>query len=80
TQDDTIRSKATTLVYADLGYRVTDRISIGASVFNLLDAKSSDIDYFYASRLAGEPPAGVSDVHTHPSEPRELRIHVAATF
>ncbi|HEX5265097.1 MAG TPA: TonB-dependent receptor [Phenylobacterium sp.] len=80
TQDDTVRSKATTLVYADLGYRVTDRISVGASVFNLLDAKASDIDYYYTSRLTGEPLAGVNDIHTHPSELREVRVSVTAAF
>jgi hypothetical protein len=80
TQDDTIRSKATTLVYADLGYRVSERISVGASVFNVLGAKSSDIDYFYTSRLPGEPLAGVDDIHTHPSEPREVRLFISATF
>ena len=30
----------------------------------------SDIDYFYVSRLPGEPTAGIGDVHTHPTLPR----------
>ena len=80
TQDGSVRSKATTLVYADLGYRLTRRLQVGLEVFNLLDAHDSDIDYFYASRLPGEPLAGVDDINTHPSEPRELRMSVTATF
>ncbi len=80
TQDDSVRSKATTLLYANLGYRLTPRVSLGLDVFNLLDAKDSDIDYFYTSRLPGEPLAGVDDIHTHPSEPREFRMSVTATF
>ncbi|MBS0360892.1 MAG: TonB-dependent receptor [Proteobacteria bacterium] len=80
TQDDSVRSRATTLVYADLGYRLSHRISLGLSVFNLFDSRSSDIDYFYASRLPGEPPAGVDDIHTHPSEPREVRASITAAF
>ncbi|HEX3917196.1 MAG TPA: TonB-dependent receptor [Caulobacteraceae bacterium] len=80
TQDGTINSKSTTLVYADLGYRLTPRVSLGLSVFNLLGAETSDIDYFYVSRLPGEPLAGVADVHTHPSEPRELRLSVTGRF
>jgi len=80
TQDNSVRSKATTLLYADLGYRLTPRVSVGLDVFNLLDAKDADIDYFYTSRLPGEPLAGVNDVHTHPSEPREFRVSVSATF
>jgi hypothetical protein len=75
-----VRSKATTLVYADVGYRITPSVSLGLSVFNLLGAKVSDIDYYYVSRLPGEPDAGVADVETHPSEPRELRAYLAATF
>ena len=41
-------------------------------VFNLLDSQDSDIDY-YTSRLPGEPAEGVNDVHSHQTEPRELR-------
>ncbi|MSR83418.1 MAG: TonB-dependent receptor [Candidatus Latescibacteria bacterium] len=37
------------LVYADLGYDINARWSVGLNVFNLLDAKASDIDYFYTS-------------------------------
>jgi hypothetical protein len=80
TQDNAVRSKATTLVYGDVGYQLTDKLSFGLSVFNLLDATSSDIDYFYVSRLAGEPSAGVADIHTHPSEPREVRVSLSAKF
>jgi outer membrane receptor protein involved in Fe transport len=80
TQDNKIRSKATTLVYADIGYRLTKRVTLGVTVFNLLDAHASDIDYYYASRLPGEPLAGVNDVHSHPSEPREVRASLTATF
>ena len=38
-------------------------------LFNIFDAEVSDIDYFYASRLTGEPAEGVEDVHTHPALP-----------
>ena len=74
TQDGSVKSKATTLVYADFGYAVNSRVSLALDVFNLLDAKASDIDYFYTSRLPGEPLAGVDDIHTHPAEPREVRV------
>lgn len=80
TQDDSVQSKSTTLLYGDLGYRLTDRITVGLDVFNLLDARTSDIDYYYASRLPGEPLAGVNDIHTHPSEPREVRASLTANF
>jgi outer membrane receptor protein involved in Fe transport len=71
-----VHSKATTLVYADLGYQFAEDWTIGLSIFNLFDTKVSDIDYFYTSRLPGEPAGGVDDIHTHPAEPRELRISI----
>jgi hypothetical protein len=74
TQDNLFRSKATTLIYANLGYNITPRTIINLSVFNLFDQKASDIDYYYTSRLPGEPAGGVDDVHTHPSEPRVIRV------
>ena len=42
--------------------------------------RTADIDYYYVSRLPGEPAAGVADRHTHQSEPRELRGGVTAHF
>jgi hypothetical protein len=48
--------------------------------FNLLDAAASDIDYFYTSRLPGEPLDGVDDIHTHPTLPRTLRASVRVRF
>ena len=76
TQNDSVSSKATTLVYADLGYAFTDHWVASVNVFNLLNVYASDIDYYYVSRLRGEPAAGVADIHTHPAEPRELRATV----
>jgi hypothetical protein len=42
--------------------------------FNLLNADASQIDYYYTSRLPGEPAGGVDDVHFHPLEPRSFRL------
>jgi hypothetical protein len=46
-------------------------------VFNLLDRAVSDVDYYYVSRLPGEPAAGIADVHSHPQGPRSLRLVVS---
>lgn len=80
TQNDSVRSKATNLVYADLGYDIDKRWSVGLDVFNLLNTYASDIDYYYVSRLSGEPAAGVAGIQTHPAEPRELRLTVTARW
>jgi hypothetical protein len=79
-EDDSVRSRSSTLVNADLSFALKPGWSIQAGVFNLLDAKVSDIDYFYVSRLPGEPREGVDDIHTHPSAPRTLRIGFLASF
>ena len=79
-EDGSVRSKASTLVSGEVAFALRPGWAIQASVFNLLDAQVSDIDYFYASRLPGEPAAGVADVHTHPQPPRTFRIGVTASF
>ena len=80
TQDGAVRSKATSLIYADAGYAISARWRLGVSVFNLLDTRASDIDYYYRSRLPGEPAAGEADVHSHPAEPREIKLSLTTRF
>ena len=72
-EDNSVRATATTLVNASVGYALGG-IRIQASVLNVLDARASDIQYYYASRLPGEATTGASGVHFHPVEPRQLRI------
>jgi hypothetical protein len=78
TQDNSVRSPATSLVYTQAGYNVSDNWNVGVSVFNLFNTRASDIDYYYTSRLPGEPLAGVNDIHTHPAEPRSVRLSISA--
>jgi hypothetical protein len=79
-EDDSVRSAGSSLVNARLGYRLTPRIRLDVDVFNLLDAHVSDIDYFYTSRLHGEPAGGTSDLHFHPVEARAVRLGVTTSF
>ena len=60
------------------GSRMPVLLMLLAIVFNLLNASVSDIDYYYTSRLPGEPADGVNDIHTHPAEPREVRFSLTA--
>ena len=59
----------------EAGYHVSDALSVVFSVLNALDRRDNDIEYFYTSRLAGEP-APVADYHFHPIEPRLVRVAV----
>jgi outer membrane receptor protein involved in Fe transport len=79
-EDNSQRSKSTTLAYLRAGYRINNNLSVALDVFNLFDRKASDIDYFYTSRLKGEPAAGVDDIHFHPVEPRSVRLTLVAGF
>jgi outer membrane receptor protein involved in Fe transport len=72
-EDDAVRSPASTLVNLRLGWRPQPRVLLVLDVLNLLDAEVSDIDYFYASQLRGEP-TPVADIHTHPAIPRTARL------
>ncbi len=75
-EDNTVRGTPTTLVNATIGY-ARGRARLTGAVFNLLGADARDIQYYYASRLSGESPAGVTDVHFHPVEPRQLRVSLS---
>jgi outer membrane receptor protein involved in Fe transport len=79
-EDNSVRSHSTTLAAARVGYRVDRNVKVALDVFNLFDRKASDIDYYYASRLPGEPVAGVNDIHFHPVEPRTVRVTLMAHF
>jgi hypothetical protein len=79
-EDNSVRSRPTSLVNAQAGYRLSSRLSLTVDLFNVLDAKHSDVDYFYRSRLPGEPADGVDDLHTHPALPRTVRTTLSLTF
>jgi hypothetical protein len=68
-------------VNADVARQLAPRVRLTLEVFNLFNARVSDIDYYYyTSRLPGEPPSGVPDTHTHPALPRSVRLAFAFTF
>jgi outer membrane receptor protein involved in Fe transport len=79
-EDNRVRSAATTLWNAEGGYRLSNAARVVLELYNLFDAKVADIDYFYASRLPGEPDAGVDDLHTHPALPRSARVTLQLMF
>jgi outer membrane receptor protein involved in Fe transport len=78
--DNSVRSAATTLLNAEGGYQLAKALRLNLQVYNLLDAKVSDIDYYFASRLPGEPIGGVEDIHVHPAVPRTLRLSMILGF
>jgi len=79
-EDGSVRSASTTLASMRVGYALSNDVKLTLYVFNLFDRRAHDIDYFYTSRLPGEPPQGVSDLHFHPVEPRTARVTLVARF
>ncbi|MBV9891900.1 MAG: TonB-dependent receptor [Rhizobacter sp.] len=79
-EDNSVRSSSTTLASLRVGDRATRTVHIALDVFNLFERKASDIEYYYASRLKGEPAAGIADIHFYPVEPRRVRLTLTAAF
>jgi hypothetical protein len=79
-EDGSVTSDSTTLWNGEIGYRLSPRARLVLEAFNLFDAEVADIDYFYTSRLPGEPTDGIDDLHTHPALPRSVRVGVQFSF
>jgi len=73
------QSDSSTVVNASYRYQWS-QWQVGVELLNLFNSTDSDIDYFYASRLAGEAEDGVEDRHSHPIEPRQLRLSLSYRF
>lgn len=70
-EDRSVRSAGSLLVNMR-GGREWGRFGAFIDVLNLFDSKDHDVDYFYASRLAGEAD-GIEDIHYHVFQPRSVR-------
>jgi hypothetical protein len=79
-ENNSVRSNPTSLINVQGGYQVARNLRLTADVFNLLNAQNSDIDYYFTSRLPGEPLQGVEDIHFHPVVPRTLRVAMIVMF
>jgi outer membrane receptor protein involved in Fe transport len=78
-EDDSVRADPTTVVNARLGYSLGS-IELAADLLNVFNSKDKEIEYFYASRLQGEPPEGIEDRHFKAVEPRQLRVSALVKF
>ncbi|MCX7089657.1 MAG: TonB-dependent receptor [Methylococcales bacterium] len=78
-EDNSVRSNATLLVSAMLGYKFNKTWAVQAELFNLLNRNDSGIDYYYVSQLRNET-APINDIHFHPVEPVSFRMSLTANF
>jgi hypothetical protein len=79
-EDGSVRASSSTLVNLEIGREIIRGVRLALDLFNVLDSKAADVDYYYASRLPGEPAGGVDDIHTHPVSPRSTRLAVLYSF
>jgi hypothetical protein len=79
-EDGSVESSPFTLADLRVAFRLAPRFDVLLDMFNLTDRRANDIEYFYRSRLAGEPAAGVDDRHLHPAEPRTVRLSLRVGF
>jgi hypothetical protein len=84
TEDDDVRASDVILLSARLAYQITKHLAIDVEIFNLLNRADNDIEYYYPSRLPGEPAGpddgGFNDVHFHPVSGISARAGLTARF
>lgn len=82
------RQDSIALSGANLGYHVNDHVTFAAELFQILDRKDHDIDYYHSSFVTGVDPTpapgaapdGVADVHFKPVEPISFRLTSTIRF
>ena len=79
-EDDSVRSQASLIFNARAGYKFDNGLQLQLDVLNLSNARTNQIEYYYLSRLPGEPIGGVADRHVHPAEPLAVRLTLAGRF
>jgi hypothetical protein len=79
-EDNSERSQATSLFEFEGGYQLAPHVRLTAAVFNVFNSAVSDVDYYFATRLSGEPIGGIADIMTHPSLSRSARVILAVAF
>src|SRR5258705_4645391 len=76
-EDDSVRSQSSLIFNARAGYKFDNGLRLQLDVLNLFNAKTNQIEYYYLSRLPGEPIGGVADRHVDPAEPLAVRLTLA---
>ena len=79
-EDNSVHSTSSLTTNLRINRKMTNDLDIALDVLNLANRKNNDISYHYASRVAGEPVAGVDGLHVHPAEPRTVRLSAKMRF
>jgi len=79
-EDNSVRSDPHHTWNINIGYDFGNGWAAQLGIFNLFNSEQDAAEYFYASRLPGEPPEGVEDIQFHPLERRSFRFTLSKTF
>ncbi|MGV1045035.1 TonB-dependent receptor [Limnohabitans sp.] len=83
TEDNSVRSDPASTFNLRISRSMRDLTNrpsnVTIDVFNLLNTKVNDIQYYYATLLPGET-APVNDKIVHPAEPRSIRVTYRTSF
>ena len=81
-EDNSRRGESTLLVNLRAAWTPSNLagFEIYGELLNVFDSKRHDIDYFYATRLPGEPPEGIEDFNSRVVEPQQFRVGIKKTF
>jgi outer membrane receptor protein involved in Fe transport len=79
-EDNSVQSDPTMTLNGQIGFKIDKKMQVILQGFNLLNTSGHAIDYYYTSRLPGEPASGVDDKHFHPIETRSFRVSFIAHF
>lgn len=82
TEDNSVRGDDTFLVNLRASWTPGHRPGweLYAELLNALGSDDHDIDYFYRTRLPGEPSEGVEGRNSRIVEPRQVRIGIRKSF
>lgn len=79
TEDNSAKGSATTLLNARVAF-TPGKWELSLDLLNALNSKGHDVDYFYTTRLPGEPAEGVEGYNSKIAEPRQVRLGLKRSF
>ena len=79
-ENNTVQSSPSVTTNLRISKKVDPKMDVTLDVLNLFNRHNNDIAYYYNSRVQGETPNGVDDLHLHPAEMRTWRINAKMKF
>ncbi len=77
-EDNSVRSYSSLTTNLRVSRKLSASTEVTLDVFNLLNRKVNDIQYYYGSQPRGLDAEEVR--HVHPAEPRSLRVTLRTSF